>query len=1165
MLDKRWLVLLAAVAGAAGLFASPRILPRERAMGREQSAVAAKPVNVNALRLNNLGIAYMDQQRPQDALKAFEEAAAADATSYIPRVNQGIALLNMQRMDEVRKILTDASEAAPGDAHIWYNLGLLEKSAGNAEAAIAQFEKVVAIDPNDADTHYFIGLLESQLHEYPKAIAEFQKALAINAFHLSAEFGMAQAYQRSGDTASAKTHFERFQRLNASKLGAPMSLIYGEQGKYSLAEVIPAPVAAATAAIPVRFEFANKSAGLPTSPKPGTGQGEMTNWGVCVFDFDGNGLPDIFLTNANGDGQSAFYRNEGGGHFKDATKSAGLSMSGAVSCAAGDYDNDGHADLAVGLNGRIALYHNQGDGTFRDVTEAAGIHSTILASGMTFVDYDHDGDLDLYVTTSPNARAYVDIHVTSASPIPSPAVAPVNLSELWRNNGNGTFTKWTEESGLAIAAIGVALSDINNDRAIDFVVTDAKSQPTVLFNPREGQFKASRPWTSAMPATSNGVAVLDFDKDGWMDVAFTHLSSPAVTLWKNIDGKRFEPVTLPTLNWKQAWGVAAIDYDNDGWVDLVVVGDDEHGGRIALFRNEGPAGFRDVTTEVGLDKIALTDPQAIVPFDFDGDGAVDLLVTQAGPPPVLLRNVGGNKNHWLEIALKGTNDNKSGIGAKVEVFAGALRQKFEVAGASGYLGQGPAEIHVGLGSETEADVVRMLWPMGVLQDEIHVASGVRKEFDEIDRRGSSCPIVFVWNGTSYEFLADMIGPGIVGHWVGPGQRNVPDPDEYLKVSGSQVAVRNGRISFKMLEPMEELDYLDQVRLIAVDHPANVEVYPNEYFASNPPFPAFKVIASDGAHAPAGAWDDRGRDVLPLLLERDKKYVTDFGNAPYQGFAAMHTLELDLGDWVASRPLRLLMDGWTDYFTANSMYAAWQAGVQPVAPFVEARDASGKWVRVIDDMGFPAGLARTMVADMTGKLPAGTRRIRIVTNLKIYWDRIRVDNSPASVPYRLNEVPLAGATLAFRGYPQVVEGNPKNDIHYIYENVSATGPYTRQTGYYTRYGDVKELVTKADNEYVIFGSGDEVGVEFDPAKLPPVAAGWTRDYFFYANGFAKDMDFYAAHGDTVSPLPFHTLTPYPYPAGIGYPLDAEHLRYILDYDTRPVSGPAGSSFQFQYPK
>jgi hypothetical protein len=259
-----------------------------------------------------------------------------------------------------------------------------------------------------------------------------------------------------------------------------------------------------------------------------------------------------------------------------------------------------------------------------------------------------------------------------------------------------------------------------------------------------------------------------------------------------------------------------------------------------------------------------------------------------------------------------------------------------------------------------------------------------------------------------------------------------------------------------------------------------------------------------------------------------------------------------------------MDGFTDYFSANSMYAAWQAGIQPIPPFVEAQDDSGKWVRVMDDMGFPAGLARTMIADLTGKLPPGTRFIRITTNLKIYWDRIRVDNSPPDLAFKTTEIPLAEAKLRFRGYPRVVEHNPRNDLTYIYEDVSLTGPYTRQIGNYTRYGDVTDLVRSSDDEYVIYGSGDEVAVDFDAAHLPPLPDGWTRDYFFYADGFAKDMDFYAAHGDTVSPLPFHTLVPYPYPDGVAYPNDDRHLKYMLEYNTRGVAGPAGPSFRFEYP-
>ena len=305
-----------------------------------------------------------------------------------------------------------------------------------------------------------------------------------------------------------------------------------------------------------------------------------------------------------------------------------------------------------------------------------------------------------------------------------------------------------------------------------------------------------------------------------------------------------------------------------------------------------------------------------------------------------------------------------------------MYQKWEIAGASGYLGQSGPTLLAGLGAEKAVDVVRMLWPTGVPQDEVNLAAEKTQAIAELDRRGSSCPILFSWNGRQYEFIADMIGPGVVGHWVAPGERDVPDPDEYLKVPAKSVREKNGTLSFKFMEPMEETVYLDEVRLVAVDHPANVEVNPNERFVSNPPFPEFRVIATQNARVPAGAWDDRGRDVLPLLAKRDRKYVTEFAGLPFAGFAKLHWIELDLGAWDTQRPLRLLLDGYTDYFTATSMYAADQAGIKVIAPYVEAQDAQGKWVRVVEDMGFPAGLARTMVTDLTGKIPAGTRRIRI---------------------------------------------------------------------------------------------------------------------------------------------------------------------------------------------
>ena len=351
---------------------------------------------------------------------------------------------------------------------------------------------------------------------------------------------------------------------------------------------------------------------------------------------------------------------------------------------------------------------------------------------------------------------------------------------MWRNNGNGTFTDVTDATGLtgrcpALQRVG---TDYNNDRAIDLVLTDGQRRPLIFENPREGKFPLQQPVAGSMPASRRPpIAVLDFNHDGWMDLAFTHWGAPGITLWRNNQGKSFEPVELPKTNWTRAWGVAAFDYDNDGWIDLVAVGETADGkGEVRLFRNLGPDGFKDVTADVGLDKIQLKDPRAIVTADYDGDGATDLLITQNHGPAVLLRNEGGNKNNWLRLSFKGLADNKSAIGTKVEVFAGANRQKFEIAGSSGYLGQNSTDFVVGLGQAKEADVVRMLWPSGVIQDEIQIAGMKDHSFLEMDRRGSSCPTLFVWDGSALQTGGRHAGRGRGRplDWARPARHSAAD-------------------------------------------------------------------------------------------------------------------------------------------------------------------------------------------------------------------------------------------------------------------------------------------------------------------------------------------------------------------------------------------------------
>jgi tetratricopeptide (TPR) repeat protein len=1154
----------------------------------------SKPNSAEAARLNNLGAAYMNQQLFEKGLKSFQQAAELDPKLTMARLNEGIALLNLQKIDEAKAALDAALKQDPKNPNAWYNLGLLAKNTGDAQAAIDAFHHVVELDANDADTWYFLGTAYVQAKQFPQAIDAFQHALQLNPLHASAEFGLSRAYQQSTDIDRAREHLKKFQYVTQNKLGAPMSLAYGEQGQYSRAVESPSAVLKAPAQIKVRFVDVTKEAGLPVADTSAVPQ-FVAEPGACFLDYDNDGKIDLFLSDNGAQGGMSLYHNLGGGRFEDVTKQAGFDpATPGVGCTAGDYDNDGFTDLAVTIKGRVRLFHNERNGTFKNVTESAGLSISLAevateqvsdaATGLTFIDYDHDGDLDLYTTFSDFKAAPPGL---------------MGSNQMWRNNGDGKFTRVTAETGLGEGVgLGAVGTDYNNDRAVDIVVAGGVVSPVIYGNPREGRFV--RTALINPPRATVGVAVLDFDHDGWMDLAFTQWGAPGITLWRNNHGKSFEEVKLPEANWVRAYGVAAIDYDNDGWVDLVAVGETKDGkGEVRLFRNLGADGFKDVTADVGLDKIQVKDPRAIITGDYDGDGATDLLITQNHGPAVLLRNEGGNQNHWLRLSLKGLADNKSAIGTKVEVFAGGNRQKFEIAGSNGYLGQNSTDIVVGLGDAKEADIVRMTWPTGVLQDEINVAGDRQQNFTEMDRRGSSCPTLFLWNGERYELVADMLGAGVVGHWIGPGQRDVPRPVEWIKIDRNAIREKDGKLSFRFMEPLEEAVYLDQVRVLAVDHPAGLEVYPNEYFASSPPYPEFKVVVSEfkDARPPAGAWDDHGHNVLPDLLAH--RYFGDFGLTQFQGFAKLHTLTLDLGEAYRGGSLWLLLHGEVEYFSANSMYAASQAGVQAISPYVEAlvgndKDAEGKWVRVIDDMGFPAGGPRTMTADLTGKLPPGTQKIRITTNLQIYWDSILIDRTPqvAQPPRRLSgaeggtplrqamaagepagrrrydsvrltPVPLARADLGFRGFPLKIEGTPPGNVQYIYEKVSATGPYTRPAGTYTRYGDVLPLLTATDDRLVVFGSGDEVRLDFDPSDLPALPQGWVRDYFFAANGYEKDMDFYAAEGNFVAPLPFLKMTDYPYAPGKSFPLDDAHVNYLLEYNTRQMSGNEQRGYWFDY--
>ncbi|HEY2359491.1 MAG TPA: tetratricopeptide repeat protein, partial [Candidatus Angelobacter sp.] len=386
----------------------------------------------------------MNQQLFEKGLKSFTEAGELDPQLTIANINKGIALVNTGKVDEAKKILEEAAKTNPKDPHVWYNLGLLYKNNSDSQAAVDAFRKVADIDPSDADTWYFLGTAYSQLKQFPQAIDALQRAIKLNQFHASAEFGLSRAYQQSGDVTSAREHLKRFQYITQNKLGSAITLAYGEQGQYSRVEESPNVVEKAPEAIPVKFVDVTEQSGLsnvrPKVEVPNQGLGP----GACFLDYDGDGLPDLFLP--DGGTGMALYHNLGKGKFRNVTNAAGLDPElRAVSCTAGDYDNDGATDLAVGFSTLpVALFHNEKNGTFKDVTAASGIKNEFKVAdlespptepGLAFVDYDHDGDLDLYITVDTTAPVWSEHQAMGGTTKPA--------SRMWRNNGDQTFTDVT--------------------------------------------------------------------------------------------------------------------------------------------------------------------------------------------------------------------------------------------------------------------------------------------------------------------------------------------------------------------------------------------------------------------------------------------------------------------------------------------------------------------------------------------------------------------------------------------------------------------------------------------------------------------------------------------------------------------------------------------------
>jgi hypothetical protein len=663
----------------------------------------------------------------------------------------------------------------------------------------------------------------------------------------------------------------------------------------------------------------------------------------------------------------------------------------------------------------------------------------------------------------------------------------------------------------------------------------------------------------------------DINKDGFTDF-FMSMDSRAV--FAASDGQAHFKLSPAPADAKQAMAAQFLDYDNDGLLDLIVLTTKG----LRLWRNVGndfvdvsqralPAAFRDLDATFG-DRGMFSGQTAFASGDLDNDGDMDLILRGPGGQFKILRNDGGNRNNSVKIDLHGRISNQSAVEAKVEVRAGSLYQKLETYSASP--APAPADLIFGLGKRETPDAVRVFWPAGIVQAETEfaahpgIANLISLKITELDRKPSSCPYLYTWNGERFEFVTDFMGGGEMGYLEEPGRYNQPDPDEYVRIRNDQLKERNGRYELRVTNELEESMFVDRLQLIAVAHPEATQVYPNEGMSDPPKL--FKLFVTRDARPPLSAIDDHGRDVLDLISTMDRRWPDDFKLDRIRGYADEHTLTMKLaaGAKTADR-LVLLMTGWTDYAWSSDNVAAAQAKKEMKPPSLQVRDAKGNWRTVIEDIGIPVGRPQTVTVDLTGKFLSSDREVRIVTNMRIYWDQVLVDTSDEKSLVQITRLDPARADLRGRGFSAEVTPDGREPFGYDYLRVSFTAPWKVMTGRYTREGDVRELLLKSDDMFVVSRPGDEISLSFDAQALPALPAGWTRTFLLYADGFSKEMDINSASPDQLAPMPFHGMSRYPYPATEHYPLTDERRRYLEKYNTRIVSSPvpllvSGSMFQ-----
>jgi len=1149
----------------------------------------SKKKSVELMTTQTMGLAYLEEFKLDEAEKEFLKFIKLAPNEKLGYANLGLAYLRMDKYPEAKKQLAEAIKIDPKDADIRLLLATVYQMNDERDKAISELKDALTFAPDHIKILYDLTELyaaandeESQQQRKKFLLQLVEKAPA----NLVPQLNLTEIYIHNGETDKAiaqleiiHKQFPEFPKEAIDYYNKTLSLLQKKDKETAIVQFTifhnylkvtspyqagimdlkgpggsligfplitydqqPASLSGENKSLldVIKFTDATTSAGLnivPVNNEDKNGDYKYSTH-VEAADYDSDGDIDLYV--GSYDQASSIYKhylfNNEMGRFKDVSQEAGLKHSGKEASATfADYDNDGFLDLYIVKEGGDILYRNAGKGVFEDVTDKAQIGSKTGGNKALFFDMDHDGDLDLYETRS-------------------------NSNLMFRNNSDGTFQEQSEKMGLSCKNANsrdAAFGDFDDDGDIDLFIANENSGNNLFSNQRQGFFKDITE-ESGLKSTggSSAVAVGDYNNDGFLDLFVTSVNAGQHELNRNKGNGSFELVKnskemFSELQHVKAYDAKFFDFDNDGFQDLIIAGEsEEKGGRgIFLYHNDGKGNFENVS------RLLPEEPKSgrqIALFDYNDDGDLDIVIAGLNGGITLLRNDGGNQNHYVTMKLVGlragsAKNNHFGIGAKVEVRSGDLYQSMIVTDPT---------VHFGLGNRSKADNIRITWTNGVPQNILSPATD--QALIEAQTLKGSCPFLFTWNGNEFVFVKDVMWRSALGMPLGIMGGNTayafPDAsDDYIKIPGDILKPDKGLYSIQLTSELWETMFFDKVQLVAVDHPDSVDVFVPEQF-SPPPFPGNKQFQVKEKHTPVSATDSQGNNILPTITAKDDNYLSDFKPDKYQGVTEMHDLILDPGDVGKNKNLFMFLNGWIFPTDASINVALSQsANLKVIRPFVQVINSKGEWVTVIENLGFPMGKDKTVIADLTGKFLSGDHRIRIRTNMEIYWDYIFFSDNVSNAPVISTVLNPVSADLHYRGFSRTYRKGCRYGPHWFdYSDVDKNKKWRDLSGNYTRYGNVLALLTESDNKYVISNAGDETSIQFDSKVLPELKTGWKRDFLIHSVGWVKDGDINTALGSTVLPLPFHGMKSYPPSENDIYPQDADHQKYLKEYNTRVVT-------------